>query len=181
MTITSRKAVKVPKTRKPLFHTITKKALRPGDDLSSSDEEKDEAWLEHKHRDIIYDFSDIGFEEKEYINRWNPFITQKQYSTRTYLPQAIAEFMEKHKTWLVEKDSRKAEFVKQCETFILRGDITEGHLDELLARLKVEKNRLATKMDIDIDDELPPKPRAAARIVPGVSITASALRNLAAK
>jgi hypothetical protein len=159
MTITSRKVVKVPKTRKPLYHTITKKVLRPGDDLSSSDDEKDEAWLRHKHRDIIHDFSDIGIEEKEYINRWNPFITEKQYSIRTYLPQAIAEFMENNKTWLLEKDTRKAEFVKQCQTFILRGDITERHLDGLLVRLKMEKSEIATKMDIDIDDEQLPKPR----------------------
>ncbi len=66
----------VPETYKPLYDPLTKQRLRPGDEVPDSDEEKDEFWLDHKQKALINDFTDVNDVEKDYINRWNPFITR---------------------------------------------------------------------------------------------------------
>jgi hypothetical protein len=167
------KALKVPKTQKPLYHTITKSLLKPGDDFTSSDDEKDESWLQHKHRDIILDFSDIAVDEKEYINRWNPFITDKQYTVRTYLPRAISEFLDNNKEWLLEKDTRKHEFVKQCQMFILRGDITEDHFSRLMDRLSLGRRDARKAKDVTHTDEIPFNPRGKMDCICGKGVIAA--------
>jgi hypothetical protein len=164
------KSIKVPKTQKPLYHTITKRVLKPGDDLTSSDDEKDEAWLQHKHRDIIHDFSDIAVDEKEYINRWNPFITEKQYTIRTYLPRAMSEFLDKNKGWLLEKDTRRHEFIKQCQTFILQGDITEDHFSDLMDRLNMRERDPCNIADVTLTDKSPSKRRGKMDCVCGKGV-----------
>jgi hypothetical protein len=154
-----RKVYYVPKTAKPLYDTITKRILQPGEELPNSDDEKEEGWLRQKSRDLINDFTDVTFEEKDFINTYNPFIINEQLTSPKYLPEAIIRFAESHKTWFAERQSRKKEFVKLMEVFILRGVVEEKTLERCIDFLRVAERANKGK-DTDMDDATPPKARA---------------------
>jgi hypothetical protein len=154
-----RKVFYVPKTAKPLYDTITKRILQPGEELPNSDDEKEEGWLRQKSRDLINDFTDVTFEEKDFINTYNPFIINEQLMSPKYLPEAIIRFADSHKTWFAERRSRKKEFMKLMEVFILRGVVEEKTLERCIDILRVAERANKGK-DVDMDDAAPPKPRA---------------------
>ena len=156
-----RKVFYVPKTSKPLYDTITKQILQPGDPIPNSDDERDESWLNQKHRDIINDYADITAEEKDYINQWNPFIVNEHLTSDKYLSQAVIRFVEFNKSWFAKRKSRKAQFGKQMETFILRGAVSEKDFQKCCAIIRTaEKAKLrAEEGDVDMDkeaEEVPP-------------------------
>jgi hypothetical protein len=154
-----RKVFYVPKTAKPLYDTITKRILQPGEELPNSDDEKDEGWLRQKSRDLINDFTDVTFEEKDFINTYNPFIINEQLTSPKYFPEALIRFADSHRSWFAERSSRKMEFVKLMEIFILRGVVEEKTLERCIDLLRVAERAKKGK-DIDMDDAAPPKARA---------------------
>jgi hypothetical protein len=153
--VRARKLFYVPKTNRPLYHSVTKQILNPGDEIPSSDDEKDEGWLHQKHRDIIMDFSDVDPDEKDYIIKWNPFIMELQLSSEKFLPEAVLRFAQEHKQWFIQKSSRKEEFAKQMETFVMRGAITQGCFSKALDILRRAEKAAAKveKPDVDMDRE----------------------------
>jgi hypothetical protein len=136
-----RKIFYVPKTSKPLFDTVSKRVLEPGEEIPDSDDEKDEAWLHQKHRDIINDFTDLTCDEKEYITRWNPFIMDTQLGCEKYFPGACERFTEANAAWIVEKKSRCDEFGKQMEMFLMRSIIEQQCFDKCVDVLKVAQRK----------------------------------------
>jgi hypothetical protein len=154
-----RKIYYVPKTAKPLYDTITKRILKPGEELPNSDDEKEEGWLRQKSRDLINDFTDVTFEEKDFINTYNPFIINEHLTSPKYLPEALIRFTESHKKWFAEKNSRKKEFMKLMEVFILRGVVEERTLERCVDILRAAERANRGK-DVDMNDAAPPKPRA---------------------
>jgi hypothetical protein len=156
-----RKVFYVPKTSKPLYDTITKQILEPGDQIPNSDDEREESWFNQKHRDIINDYADITAEEKDYINQWNPFIVNEHLTSDKYLSQAVIRFVELNKSWFAKRKSRKAQFGKQMETFILRGAVSEKDFQKCCAIIRTAekaKSR-AEEEDVDMDkeaEEVPP-------------------------
>jgi hypothetical protein len=140
-----RKKYYVPKTSKPLFDIITKQVLEPGAEIPSSDDEKDEGWLHHKHRDIIMDYEDVTDDEKDYIIRWNPFIMAEQLTWETHLPDAVIRFVEANKSWFTQRKSRKKEFAKIMETFMMRGIVDEKCMGKCIEILKEAEKMERTK------------------------------------
>ncbi|KAG0648161.1 Suppressor of zeste 12 [Hyphodiscus hymeniophilus] len=126
----------VPKTSKPLYDTVTKQILVPGAEIPSSDDEKDEQWLHQKHRDIIMDYEDVTDDEKDYITQWNAFIMQEGLTNETHLGDAILRFVEEHKLWFAQRQSRKREFAKSMETFLMRGVLDSNFLGKCISILK---------------------------------------------
>ncbi|KAG9236143.1 hypothetical protein BJ875DRAFT_457298 [Amylocarpus encephaloides] len=116
---------KIPHTSKPLFHTITKQRLYPGDDLPDTDDETEEHWLSHKHQDIVGDYTDLNEFEKEYIKKWNVFITREQHTVPNFLAQAMRRFVDANDTWISEKRFRQREWTKHCTYLIMRRVMTE--------------------------------------------------------
>jgi hypothetical protein len=153
-----KKVYYVPKTAKPLYDTITKRILQPGEELPNSDDEKDEGWLHQKNRDLINDFTDVTFEEKDFINTYNPFIINEQLTSPQYLPEALVRFAEGHKTWFAESKSRKREFMKLMEVFIIRGVVEQRHLDKCIEILKAAE-RTAKGKDVEMNEARPSKTR----------------------
>ncbi|KAH7370860.1 hypothetical protein BKA65DRAFT_25301 [Rhexocercosporidium sp. MPI-PUGE-AT-0058] len=160
-----RKVHYVPKTDKPLYDTVTKRLLVAGEVLANSDDETDESWLYQQRRDGIEDFTDIPPEEKEYINRFNRFIFEAHLTSMRHLPDAMVRFVETNKSWIVAEVSRRKEFSKHMENFILKGYVDEAVHDRCLRILIAEKEDLkqraertqgAEKEDVDMDRELQP-------------------------
>lgn len=155
-----RKRFLVPETAKPLYHTVTKQVLRPGEELPDSDDERDESWVHQKQRDLINDFTDVTLEEKEFINEWNPFIVEQQLTNAKFLPDAIKRYVEAKKDWIAEKVSRREEFMKLMETFILRGELDEQCVRVFVGKIRAAQNAKAVRdqEDVEMKDAEPEKP-----------------------
>jgi hypothetical protein len=161
-----RKVILVPKTAKPLYHSITKRVLIPGEELPQSDDEKEESWLDQKHRDLVNDFTDVTTDEKDYINGgWNPFITKQGLTSPEYLPAAIMRFVELKKDWFAEKSSRKTEFALHMKVFILRGNFTHNAFYDCMEILKKaeEAKKQREKENAIMKDPEPEKPVSKSR------------------
>jgi len=153
--VRTRKVHYVPKTSKPLYDSITKRVLEPGEEIPDSDDEKDEGWLHQKHRDIIMDFSDVTADEKDYIIQWNPYVMEAHLTCERYLPQTVLGFAEANKRWFVERKSRKREFGKHMETFVMRGVLTQEDFTraiEILRRAEKAAVEEGAK-DVDMNEE----------------------------
>jgi hypothetical protein len=77
-----------------------------------------------KHRDAVNDYSDLTDEEKNYINRWNPFIMGEQLTSDRYLGDTLYRFVMTNRDWLVRKQSRLSEFARHCQMLKARGTVT---------------------------------------------------------
>ena len=149
-----RKKFLVPKTDKPLYDSVTKRVLQPGEEIPSSDDEKDEGWLHQKHRDVIMDFTDVTDDEKDYIIRWNPFIMEEHLTSEKFLPEACLRFAEANKIWFAKKKSRKREFGIHLETFVMRGVITQKCFHQCINILREGERmeELRKKEDVNMDE-----------------------------
>lgn len=148
-----RKVHYVPKTDKPLYDTVTKRLLVAGEVLANSDDETDESWLHQQRRDGIDDFTDIPPEEKEYINRFNPFSFEEHLTSMQHLPEAMVRFVETNKSWIAAKVSRRQEFSKHMENFILKGYVDESVHDRCVRILIAEKEDMKQKNETIKDGE----------------------------
>lgn len=147
----------------------TKRELKPGEELPDSDDEKDEAWLLHKRKDIINEYSDLTDIEKEYLIKWEEFIMGERLTNLSHLPVTIERFVARNRVWFAEKEARKAEWHKQIEVFIARDGLESqplmSHCDkifnqgtkELDAKLKSE-SEFALRPEVDAKPELEPEP-----------------------
>ncbi|KAL3421262.1 hypothetical protein PVAG01_07707 [Phlyctema vagabunda] len=115
--------LRVPRTAKQLYHPITKRRLKPGELIDNSDDENDESWLNQKHRDIILDYTNITDPEKDYVIRWNPFITLLKLTCDAYMPQVVVRFVAENRLWFLCDQRRIQEFAKHAEALLLRGTI----------------------------------------------------------
>ncbi|KAH6669920.1 hypothetical protein B0J14DRAFT_702954 [Halenospora varia] len=156
-----RKTFLVPKAPKPLYDTINKRRLEPGEELPSSDDEKDETWLHQKHRDAINDFTDLTDDEKDFITKWNPFIMSLQLTSTKYLPEALLRFVEENKAWLKQKNSRIRRLTFECQAFLMRKAIERKTVSDCMAVLRPPKTRKSARQrnepDLDAEEreELP--------------------------
>lgn len=141
-----RKVHLVPKINKPLFDPVTKRQLKTGEPLPNSDDETDESWLHQQRRDGINDFTDIPPEEKEYINQFNPYIIGEHLTSMKHLPDAMIRFVVVNKSWIAEEVSRRQEFMKQMENFLLKGYVDErGVLERCFRILIAEEKALKSR------------------------------------
>ncbi|KAH8657122.1 hypothetical protein BGZ60DRAFT_140210 [Tricladium varicosporioides] len=144
-----RKTFLVPKAPRPLYDTINKRRLEPGEELPSSDDEKDETWLHQKHRDAINDFTDLTDDEKDFITKWNPFIMNLQLTSTKYLPEALLRFVEENKAWLKEKNSRIRRLTFECQAFLMRKSIERKTVSDCMAILRPPKTGKSTRQRIE--------------------------------
>ncbi|RFU33402.1 hypothetical protein B7463_g2913, partial [Scytalidium lignicola] len=152
----TRKVFYVPKTSKPLYDTVTRRLLKPGEEIPSSDDEKDEGWLHQKYRDIVLDYKDVTVEEKDYINQWNLSIVAAHLTSETHLTNAVLHFVEHNKIWFARKQSRKVEFGKHMEMFLMKGVIDQDCIHKCVEILKQGEKLAATIVEEEIPT--PPSP-----------------------
>jgi len=119
--------------------------------------------LHQKHRDLINDFTDVTADEKDYINRWNPFIVEEHLTSDKHLPEAIQRFVEVNKIWFTERSTRKVEFMKQMETFILKDVLDEKVVHKCAMIIKAAQEKAGKKGDVDMDRAEEEAPRSNAR------------------
>ncbi|CAD6451984.1 2cd831e8-c278-4e0d-8cdc-6736ab630691 [Sclerotinia trifoliorum] len=106
----------------------TKQVVQPGEELPDSDDEKDEAWLLHKRKWIINDYTDLTDDEKEYLIKWEEFIMGERQTGLSHLQEAIMRFVSRNRVWFAEKKARKKEWCKQIELFVARDGLEDQPL-----------------------------------------------------
>ncbi|KFZ02216.1 hypothetical protein V501_09622 [Pseudogymnoascus sp. VKM F-4519 (FW-2642)] len=139
----------VPKTAKPLYDIATKRVLKPGEPLPPSTVSQD--WRIRKQAELINNISDMTPAEKEFINRWDPFIFGQKLTSKIFMPTILKEFINVNREWLDEEQCRKKELLKHLATLKMSGRIEEECLWECLEMFQTEcisprKARQASKL-----------------------------------
>ncbi|KFY26534.1 hypothetical protein V493_04040 [Pseudogymnoascus sp. VKM F-4281 (FW-2241)] len=120
----------VPKTAKPLYDIATKRLLKPGEPLPPSTVSHD--WRIRKQADIINNVVDMTPAEKEFVNRWDPFIFGQRSTSKIFMPAILKEFIDLNRRWFDEKQCRKEELLKHLTALAISGRIEGNCLWECL-------------------------------------------------
>lgn len=127
----------VPKTAKPLYDIATKRRLKPGEPLPPSTVSHD--WRIRKQADIINDIIDMTPAEKEFINRWDPFIFGQKSTSKIFMPEILKEFINVNSQWFDEEQRRKKELLKHLTTLMMSRRIDEKCLWDCLEMFQTER------------------------------------------
>lgn len=100
----------VPKTAGPLYDILTRTLLKPGEPLPPSTVSHE--WRIRKHADLINSISDITPAEKEFMNRWDPFIFRQKSTSKIFMPAILKDFININRQWFDDKHCRKQELLK---------------------------------------------------------------------
>jgi hypothetical protein len=127
----------VPNTAKPLYDIATKRRLKPGEPLPPSTVSHD--WRVRKQADIINDIIDMTPAEKEFINRWDPFIFGQKSTSKIFMPEILKEFININSQWFDEEQRRKKELLKHLTTLMMSRRIDEKCLWDCLEMFQTER------------------------------------------
>ncbi|OBT85222.1 hypothetical protein VE02_05202 [Pseudogymnoascus sp. 03VT05] len=127
----------VPKTAKPLYDISTKRLLIPGEPLPPSTVSHD--WRIRKQADIINNIIDMIPTEKEFINRWNPFIFGQRSTSKIFMPSILKEFIKVNRQWFDEEQCRKKELLKHLTNLKMSDRIEETCFWECLEMFQTER------------------------------------------
>ena len=140
-----RKPLLVPETTTKWYDTVTKRVLEPGEEIPSSDDEKDEGWLFQRHQDAIMLSKDNTENEKDYMTQWNPHIMRTETTCVLNLPNIALTFVDENLEWFTSNKCRKVEFGKHMATFIMRGVLQQKTLDKAISKLRKAEEAAASK------------------------------------
>lgn len=113
----------VPRTKRRLFDAVIKNILHAEEELDSIDDTLEVCWRTTKHVEMIKDNPDIGINAKDYIIKWDLYVTPLRLSCNFYVPQVLLRFVEDNKAWFAEYPSRIREFSLHATSLRLRGSI----------------------------------------------------------
>jgi hypothetical protein len=111
----------IPRTKRRLCDAIIKNVLAPGEELSAVDDNLETTWRTAKHVSTIEGRPDISSDTKEYIQKWNLFVTPLKLSSSYYVPRALITFVEQNNDWFTERKARITEFSLHVTSLRLRG------------------------------------------------------------
>ncbi|KAL5352934.1 hypothetical protein ACLOAV_002883 [Pseudogymnoascus australis] len=100
----------VPKTAGPLYDILTRRLLKPGEPLPPSTVSHE--WRIRKQADLINSISDITPAEKEFMNRWDPFVFRQKSTSKIFMPAILKDFININRQWFDDKQCRKQELLK---------------------------------------------------------------------
>ncbi len=137
------------------FRTTAKRRLIEGESVSESDDDVDEAWLYHKHDEIIDDFTDITLAEKEFVKRYDEQMLRERLNGNEYLPDALIRFCRANRGWL-KRPVMKTEFCKLVAKLRLQGvvsDLVAMSCQESIQKAVSESDKtlLDDVNDVDMD------------------------------
>lgn len=118
----------VPDINQPLFEPVSKRRLKPGEELPYP--EPDDAWLLHKHRECLEDYVDMTDNEQEYIKRWDAFILKQRLTGSVFFQRAWLKFVRQEASWLIDVRERMIEFAKHSATLFTRNLLDDRAMDE---------------------------------------------------
>ncbi|KAK9364262.1 hypothetical protein V1504DRAFT_400013 [Lipomyces starkeyi] len=113
----ARRVFPVPEIEVELYTTKSKRLLRPGEEMSESEDDNDDSWLAHKHEETIDDFEDVTASEKKFIKAWDGHIFEERPSSYKHVRDSLARFCRKNREMLSDR-LFLIEFWKHCLNLI---------------------------------------------------------------
>ncbi|KAK9428862.1 hypothetical protein V1505DRAFT_375850 [Lipomyces doorenjongii] len=113
----ARRVFPVPEIGVELYTTKSKRLLRPGEEMSESEDDNDDTWLAHKHEETIDDFEDVTASEKKFIKAWDRHIFEERPSSYKHVRDSLARFCRKNREMLSDR-LFLIEFWKHCLNLI---------------------------------------------------------------
>ncbi|KAK9374071.1 uncharacterized protein V1513DRAFT_485556 [Lipomyces chichibuensis] len=113
----ARRIFPVPEIGVELYTTKSKRLLRPGEEMSESEDENDDSWLAHKHEETIDDFEDVTASEKKFMKAWDRHIFEERPSSYKHVRDSLARFCRKNREMLSDR-LFLIEFWKHCLNLI---------------------------------------------------------------
>lgn len=98
-------------------HTLTCLPVHPKGLDIDSEGENDPAWLQHKTKQMIDEFTDVNEGEKELMKMWNLHIMRKGYVGDIQIPLACDMFLDLHGEELLRKNLYKNFVLHLCNFF----------------------------------------------------------------
>jgi hypothetical protein len=115
--------MKVPRTKQRLCDAINKHILTPEEELHGIDDNLETYWRTTKHVEMVNSRPDISTNAKDYIIKWDSYVTPLRLSSNFYLPQVLLRFLEENRVWFAEQSCRVREFSLHAASLRLRGSI----------------------------------------------------------
>lgn len=158
------RSIVVPITKRPLYHTVTRRVLVPGEPLSPPTRRADEAWRLQEHKDIVNDFSDVTSDEKDYILHWDTFMHNERITADCYLASALIRFLQintapssesrfAHRSWFARRSSRRRIFGLHVTALLLREVIDANDVWTCTAMLREACSNTNELSDVESDPE----------------------------
>ena len=126
-----RKKILVPDNNQQYFEPVSKRQLRPGQEVPSPT--TDEGWLLHKHREGLEGYTDMTLSERSYMVRWDAFILRKRLTGSSYFKRAFLEFVRLEASWLVGDRERMLEFAKHSSVLFTRNVLDDSTMNDAFA------------------------------------------------
>ncbi|KAI9872908.1 MAG: hypothetical protein M1830_001068, partial [Pleopsidium flavum] len=134
------------------FRANSKRPLKESEAISESDDDVNEAWLKHKHGELIQDFSHVTVSEKNFMKKYDAYMLMEELSGNTHFADATVRFCRNHKEWLRRPDMYK-EFLKNAASLITLGTISEPLLQGCIRIIR----------GLSTEDDQPPKRKRRGR------------------
>jgi len=93
------------------YRSRSKRRIRPGEELSESEDDVSEDWLMKKHEEQLEDFADCTLREIRFMKLYDRFINQQNLQGYKYLPESLVRFAHSHKE-AIQSEGLRQEFYK---------------------------------------------------------------------
>ncbi|MCJ1363884.1 hypothetical protein MMC16_002993 [Acarospora aff. strigata] len=157
------------------FRANTKRPLEEGEPVSESDDDVDEAWLRHKHEELIEHYSHVPASEKRFMKRYDTYMLKQDICGNAHFADALVRFCRENKKWL-ELPEMFREFLKNAGSLIAQGSTSElvlqGCVRTIQGRDKLEtptqkrkgrrrRTLVPVELESDSEEEVTPVQRAS--------------------
>ncbi|KAK9264650.1 hypothetical protein V1519DRAFT_98236 [Lipomyces tetrasporus] len=139
----ARRVFPVPDAGVELYTTKSKRLLKPGEEMSESEDDNDDSWLVHKHEETIDDFEDVTSSEKRFIKAWDRHIFEERPSSYRNVSDSLARFCRKNRGLLSDR-SFLIELWKHCLNLVDCGIIEPACFYSCMQWLKAEQVLIGT-------------------------------------
>ncbi|KAI5800229.1 VEFS-Box of polycomb protein-domain-containing protein [Peziza echinospora] len=124
------------KLKGPVFiRGKSKRFCYEGEELSESDEDADEDWLQMKHEETIDDFEDVGVNEQTFMKMFDRHLFKERPIAYCHLPETLVRFARSHRERL-RSTNQSVEFFKHLLNLIQFGIIDSEILQHCMQIVK---------------------------------------------
>ncbi|CUS09147.1 unnamed protein product [Tuber aestivum] len=100
----------------------SKRFVYTGEELSESDDDVDEGWLQMEHKEIIEDFTDVARNEMTFMQLWDRHLFLERPIGYSHIPQVLIRFA-RHQAENMRTSQLLVEFWKHCLNLVQYGII----------------------------------------------------------
>ena len=137
-----RKRFKVPEAPSGIqfFRLTTKRLIRAGEELSESDDDIDEEWLQNQHSDVINALPGLWMTEKEFLRRFDRHFLLEDPASRVYKAESIVRFCRQNRNFL-QAPAMRVQLFKKLDALRIQNRLTMCTYRECLKIISESPNK----------------------------------------